>query len=263
LGVVVEATVALVELSTIYGGTLFYDIADAEAVLGGWIDWGRDADPRVTTSLAVMKLPDIEQVPPPMRGRHLVAIRFAFPGATAEGETLAAPLRALAPVYLDGVAELPAGEIARIHNDPTDPGPGWGYGAGLTELGDGFVPAFLGQVGAGTDAPFIVTDIRLLGGAVTRDVAGGSAIGGRDVPYLLHLVGAPVPALFDAVLPAAAARLAAAIAPWVSPATTINWVSTPSDPVAFASAWSPESLARLATVRDRYDPDHVFPYGPA
>jgi hypothetical protein len=210
-----------------------------------------------------MKLPDLEQVPAPMRGRHLVGIRFAFPGATAEGEALAAPLRALAPVYLDGVGELPAGEIARIHNDPTDPAPGWGYGAGLTELDDGFVTAFLGQLGAGTEVPFIVTDIRLLGGAVTRDVAGGSAIGGRDVPHLLHIVGAPVPALFDTVLPATAARLAAAIAPWVSPATTINWVSTPSDPVAFASAWTPESFARLATVREKYDPDHVFPYGPA
>jgi hypothetical protein len=263
LGVVVEATVALVELGTIYGGTMFFDIADAGAVIGGWIAWARDADPRVTSSAGIVRFPDVDMVPPPMRGRHLVGIRFAFPGGEPEGEPLAAPLRALAPVHLDGLGVLPAAEIARIHNDPTEPAPGWGLGAALTGLDDAFATALLGQVGAGTDSPFVAVDIRLLGGAVTRDVEGGSAIGGREVEGLLHLVGSPQGVMTPELLEAAGARMLSALAPWISPASTINWVSTPSDPVAFASAWTSESFARLATVREKYDPDHVFPYGPA
>ena len=263
LGIVVEATVDLVELSTLYGGTMFFDAADGTAVLGGWIAWGRDADERVSSSLAIIKFPDLDVVPPPLRGRHLIGIRFAFPGDSAEGEALAAPLRALAPVRLDGVAELPAGQIARVHNDPTNPGPGWGRGAALGELDDAFVEAFLGQLGEGTRTPFIVAELRLLGGAVSRDVAGGSAIGGRDVAHVLHLVGAPDPSLFATVLPGAADALLAELGTWISPVSTINWVSDPTDPVGFASAWTAETRERLARVRAQYDPDRVFPYGPA
>jgi hypothetical protein len=262
LGVVVEATVALIELSTLYGGTLFFDIADAERVLNGWIAWGAESDTRATTSVLLAKFPDFEAVPPPLRGRHLLALRFAFPGESAEGERLAAPLRALAPIHLDGLGELPAAQISRIHNDPTDPGPGWGFGAAFRNVDAGWVTAMLASFGPGTELPLIGAEIRQLGGAIRDDVEGGSAIGGRDAEYLMHVIGAPNPALFAEVLPGVEKIVLASLAPWIAPTSTINWVDAPSDPAQFASAWPDATRERLAAVRTEHDPDHVFPYGP-
>jgi hypothetical protein len=262
LGIVVEATVELVELSTLYGGSLFFEIEHGPAVLGGWIDWTRTARDDISTSLAIVRFPDLDVVPPPLRGRHLLSLRFAYPGPTPEGADLAAPLRALAPVHLDALGELPASEIARVHNDPTEPGLSWMRGLAVSGLDRGFVASFLGAVGANTSAPFIVVELRHLGGATRTDVAEGSAVGARDAEFAVAIIGVPDPALFEKVLPGAVAELRGMLAPWLSESVPINWIEDPWIPEQFASAWPTPTRARLTQVRAAYDPDHVFPYGP-
>jgi FAD/FMN-containing dehydrogenase len=263
LGVVVEATVELIAQDGFVGGAAFFDIADAEGVLDGWLTWSADLDERVTTSFAIMRFPGLEVVPPPLRGRHLVSVRFAAPVDAAEGERLAAPVRALGPVVLDGIAALPIGEVARITNDPTDPSPAWGRGFMLRGADPDFVRALLGVVGAGTDAPFVGVEVRQLGGAAARDVEGGSPVGGRENPDVVQVIGVPDPSLFATVLPSAFAGLRTAIEPWIASTTTINWLAEEDDAAQFRSAWDPETFARLAEVRHRYDPDGILPYGPA
>jgi FAD/FMN-containing dehydrogenase len=262
LGVVVEATVGLVELSDLTGGALFFDVADAAAVLDGWVAWGATAPETITTSFGVVRFPDLEVVPPPMRGRHLVSLKIGVAADPATAEALVAPLRALAPVVLDGVGILPPAETARISNDPTEPGPGWSRGFLLRSIDEGFRGALLDLVGAGTRSPFLAVEIRQLGGAIARDVPGGSPIGGRGEGFATIVIGVPDPSLFDTVLPAAYAGMRAALAPWIAPVTTINWLVEDHDPAQFRSAWSPEDFARLAEVRRAVDPDGVFPYGP-
>lgn len=261
-GVVTAITVELLDLPTLYAGSLFFDIADAEAVLNGWMTWGRTAPDDVSTSVLLVRFPDLDVVPPPLRARHLIGLRFAYPGDTETGAELAAPLRALAPVHLDALGELPAAQMARIHNDPTEPGPGYGHGLMLDDVDERFVTTLLDLLGAGSELPVIAAEIRQLGGAVLREGAVPSAVGYRDFGYAMHLVGVPDPSLFDAVLPAVFDRILGALAPWVSPHTTINWLDDPTDPAGFASAWPDETRTRLAALRRELDPDGVLPYGP-
>ncbi|HXR45553.1 MAG TPA: FAD-binding oxidoreductase, partial [Pseudolysinimonas sp.] len=260
LGVVTEATVGLVEMPVFYGGALFFDIEHARAVLDGWLSWTATADPQTTTSVAALRFPDIDEMPPPLRGRHLLSLRFARPGGAAEGEALAAPLRALAPVHLDDVSERPATEVARIHSDPEAPTPGWTRGAMLTNPDAAFADALLPILTS--DAPFLGVEIRHIGAATERDVPETSAVGGRENDWALTVIGVPDPTLFADVLPAAYAALRDAIAAWVAPSTTINWLVQANDPLQFATAWPPQVLARLSRVRAEYDPDHLLPYAP-
>jgi FAD/FMN-containing dehydrogenase len=262
LGVVVEATVELIELSTLYAGSLFFDVEHAGAVLGGWLDWTRTAPSDVSTSLAIIRMPDFEFVPPPLRGRHLVSLRFAYPGSTADGATLAAPLRALALVHLDALGELPAAQMAMIHSDPTDPSHSWVRGFGVTEPDRGFAAAFIGTFGAGTSAPFVAAELRHLGSATHTDVPEGSAVGARETEYVATLVGIPDPALHAEVLPAAFAAAHGMLAPWLAETTPINWIEEPWLPELYVSAWPTGIRVRLAQVRAAYDPDGLFPYGP-
>ena len=250
----VEATIDLVELPTLYGGSLFFEIEHAPAVLGGWLDWTTTARDDISTSLAIIRFPDLDVVPPPLRGRHLLSLRFAYPGPTPEGADLAAPLRALAPVHLDALSELPASEIARVHNDPTEPGMSWVRGMAVSALDRGFVAAFLGAVGAHTSVPFVVVELRHIGGAARTDVADGSAVGARDTEFTLTFVGVPDPALFETVLPGAVAEVRGMLAPWLSESVPINWIAEPWIPEQYASAWSTPTRARLTQVRAAYDP---------
>ncbi|HTF07642.1 MAG TPA: FAD-binding oxidoreductase [Asanoa sp.] len=257
LGVVTEMRVRLIELTSVYGGSFFVDTPDIERMLRAWIDWTAGADERVTTSVALIAYPPLPQVPEPMRGKLLLSVRFAFPGDTAEGERLVAPLRAAAPVYLDMLGELPATELGRIHNDPTDPTPAYGHGTMLDRLDQGLGTAFLEAIGADSGgSPFFSGELRQIGAATRRDVPGGSAVGGRESDFVCALISAQ-PELFATAAPAAAARWDSTAAPWISEVNNANVVSQPITPERVAACWPDDIRERLGQVRRRYDPDRL------
>lgn len=254
LGLVTELVVRLAPLPGLYAGSLFFAEDDIEKALRGWVDWTAGADPRVTTSVAIVRFPPFDAVPPPFRGRRLLSLRFAFPGPAAEGAALAAPLRALAPVYLDALGELPLADVARIHSDPTEPGPSWVFGALLASADQDLATAVLDRAG---DSPFIAVEVRHLGGATERDVEGGSAVGGRAGRYTLGVVGVD-PRQFETELPEAAGRLAAGVEPWLSAENNVNLMGLPFTTERLDACWSDDTRRRLAGVRRAYDPDGVF-----
>lgn len=257
LGVVTEVRFRLVELRQLYAGALFFAEPDIEAALRAWVDWTENADPLVSTSVAIIRFPPLDAVPAPFRGRRLLSLRFAYPGATADGIRLAVPLRAAAPVYLDTLAELSAAEIARIHNDPTDPRPVWSTGALLTHVDPGFASTLLAQVGAHTTPPFTVAEIRHIGAATERDVAGGSSVAGRDARFTFSIVAGPPPELFATVVPTAARQLLDSLRPWLSDETNINFAA-PQSTNQVGRAWPDPIFTKLTQLRQRYDPDSVL-----
>ena len=253
LGIVTGVTIRLVEVPSLYAGLLLFEGRHAEAVVRGWVDYTGHAPDAVTTSIAALRFPPVEAVPEQMRGRSFVALRFAFPGDLAEGEHLAAPLRALAPALTDALGPLPLAQVGLIHNDPEGAAPSWSNGTLLSPIDQDFATALLAAVGPG--APFVAVELRHLGGATRRDVVGGSAVGGRSGAYTLSLIGMPDPGLFPAVLPAAAEAVYEALRPWINAESTINFAS---HSLAGTPSWSPETAARLAEVRAEYDPRGVF-----
>ena len=261
-GVVTAARIGLVDIPELYAGSLTFDGAHAETVLRGWIDWTATAPHDVSTSLLQVRFPDLDVLPAQLRGRFLVTLRFAFPGTTAEGERLAAPLRALAPVEGDLLGPLPLAEVASIHADPTEPGPGWGWGALLDPIDQDFATALLGQFHATSPLPLLGVELRHLGAATAVDVPEGSAVGGRDAAFAVFAIGAPDPALFAEVLPRAIGGFAGALGPWTAAGSNIHFLDHDASGAAFAAAWPRETFARLAEVRRRVDPHRVFPFGP-
>jgi FAD/FMN-containing dehydrogenase len=262
-GVVTSVRIELVELPTLYGGSLLFDGPDIETALKAWINYTATADPLVSTSAAILRAPDLPFVPEPIRGRTLLAVRFVYPGDSATGERLAAPLRAAAPVYLDQLAEMPASEIPSIHNDPTEPTMGWRLSRMLSSADPALATALLEHVGNGISTPFVAVELRHLGSATVEDVAGGSAVGGRCARFTFSLVGAPNPALFDAVLPRASEAVVTTLAPWLARETTVNFTTHFATQEQFEASWPPAIFARLAAVRAKYDPDGVFTFGPS
>lgn len=259
LGIVTEVRVRLVELRSLYGGALWFAEEHIETALRRWIDWTANADPSVTTSVAIVRFPDLDLFPPPFRGRRLLSLRFAYPGPEDEGARLVEPLRAVAPVYLDGVRLLPTTDVAQIHGDPAEPGPSAIRGMLLARADQDLATVILGFVGAGTNEPIVALEVRQIGAAAERDVDGGSAAGGRTAGFTLSFLAAG-PLAFDPGFPATARRLTEAVGAWLSPETNINFLGRPESAEELARAWPPDVLARLAEIRKRYDPDGVFEY---
>ncbi len=262
-GIVTSMDFELVELSTLYGGSVFFDAPQIAAAVSTWVTWTKTLPENATTSFVILRLPPMEFIPEPLRGKTVLSVRFAFIGDNAEGERLFQPIRDIGPSLIDAVAEMPAAQIATIHNDPKDPTPGWDRGKLFGPLDDAFATAFVEAAGPDRQLPIIAIEIRHLGGATQRDVPEGSAVGGRGGAYTLFLAGVPDPSLFETVLPAAADGLVAALEPWISPEMTINYAGGLTIPGSYEASWPTETFSRLAEVRSTYDPNALFPYGPA
>ncbi|SEB12456.1 FAD/FMN-containing dehydrogenase [Leifsonia sp. 21MFCrub1.1] len=262
LAVVTEMTLELVELRSLYGGSVFFDGGAIEPALRAWVDWSAELPDEATTSVVLLNVPDVEGPPPFLRGRTVLSVRFAYPGDPAEGERLFAPIRAAAPVYLDFVAEMPTTAVASIHNDPEEGGPTWIRGFMLDSFDQDSVDAILELAGPGSGSPFIAVEVRQLGGATARDPEDGTSVGGRDSGYTLSLLSGD-PSTFAEAAPARARAIAEALQESVSAITNVNFAGDLSDRAAFERVWPTAISERLQVVRREWDPDRVFAFGPA
>jgi FAD/FMN-containing dehydrogenase len=259
LGVVTQLTIELATVPALYAGGLFFDAPHIETALRAWVDWLPSAPENVSTSVALLSMPELEFIPAPLRGRKLLNLRFALPGDAAEGERLAAPLRAVAPVYIDGVGPMALTDVATIHNDPEAGGPSWTHGAGLNDINQDLITALLGVAGPESESPFVAVELRHLGAAAAHDVPAGSAVGGRDAAAMLTLIAAGPSA---AAAPAEADAVTQAVAPWLSATTTVNFAGDITREGSIERSWPADIAARLAAIRAEYDPTHVFAFGP-
>ena len=262
LAIVTEMTLELVELRSLYGGSVFFEGGAIEPALRAWVDWSAELPDEATTSVVLLNVPDVEGPPPFLRGRTLLSVRFAYPGDATEGERLFAPIRAAAPVSLDFVAEMPTTAVASIHSDPEEGGPTWIRGFMLDSFDQDSADVILELAGPGSGSPFIAAEIRQLGGATARDTEDGSSVGGRDSGYTLSLLAGD-PSTFAGAAPARAQAIAEALQDTVSAITNVNFAGDLSDRAAFERVWPPVISERLEVVRRQWDPDRVFAFGPA
>lgn len=257
-GVVTAVEIDLIRLTTVYGGGLFFEAADAEAVLGGWAAWSGGIPDEVNTSVALLRLPDEESVPQPLRGRCVLHVRVAIVGDATTGQTLLEPMRKVARPIVDTVEMMPVTAIGAIHADPEEPMPVLEAGALLTAFDLDAVRALLGAAGPQVAVPLAVVEVRRLGGRLAQPPSRPDAVAGRDAAYGLLVISAPVPELFDGPVPAAADGLARALAPWASGRFQPNFVGPLNQPTALDAAWTDDARERLERVRRAYDPAGVI-----
>lgn len=253
-GIVTAVEFDLVAQPRFYGGALYFDGAAAAAVLEAWRTWSAALPAEATTSLALLQLPPLPMVPPPLAGRLTVAVRFVWTGDAGRGEQVLAPLRTAAPVVLDGVGEMPYAALDAVHADPVDPMPVHERGALLSALPADAARALLDVAGAGSGSPQVVVELRQLGGAVARPPAHPDAISHRAAAFSLLTVGIAVePGVVehsDAVVQA--------LAPWSTGGLLPNFAGTRG---CAAAVYDAPTLARLRAVVAQYDPAGVLALG--
>lgn len=258
-GIVTQMTFELLPIQTLDGGGLFYDIADAPAVLRRWRDWISAAPMSVSSSLAIVNFPPLPVLPEPLRGRTAVHVRFAHVDDHEDGVAVLAPMRAAATPILDTVAEIVYPALGSIHADPTDPMPAAERSVLLRELPDAALDALLAVAGPAGGLPIAFAELRAMGGALSAPPETANAVGGRDAAFNLFTVGVLAPPVADAV-PGALESVVGALAPWGTGGASTNFAGAADGvPAArVARAWTPAQRARLAGIRAAYDPAGVF-----
>ena len=198
-GIVTALEFNLFPLGDFYGGGIIYPGADAAPILTAFREWLPTLPDDASPSISLLRLPDMDFVPPPLRGQFVVHLRFAFLGNREDGDALLAPMRAVSTPLMDTAGPMSYLDVDQIHMDPADPLPFTDGGALLKDFGEEAAAELLRLAGDGTDCPLLLIEIRPLGGALSRGGVLPNAVSGRDAAFLLFLVGLEGAAIAEAV----------------------------------------------------------------
>ncbi|MFI6206004.1 FAD-binding oxidoreductase [Streptomyces sp. NPDC051041] len=255
-GIVTGLEIGLVPVTEIYGGGLYFDGSAAAEILAAYVRWTEAVPEEMTSSLALVPLPDLPSLPPPLRGRYVVHIRIAFLGDPAAGERLIGPLRDLGPRLADSVRVLPYTESGSIHNDPLPPAAYTGTNAMLTAIDEETVRTVVGLTGPQAPVTSVV-EVRHLGGALAHAPQPANCVGNREARYLLAVLNRVTPDDADTVR-AAHTRLTDALAP-LTTGRSLNFLyGANATTEQVRMAYARDDYARLRRIKASYDPANLF-----
>ncbi len=252
-GVVTGLEFTLFPVPVVYAGQLLWPLDRAAEVFRAWRDWARGLDRTTSTCVRLLRLPDIPDVPAPLRNGKFVVVEIAHLGSASSGTEVAAPMRSLGP-GMDLVTETGPEALVTLHMDPPHPVPGAGTGAFVDDLPDTAIDALLAKAGPDVDSHLLSVEVRLLGGAFAEAPADAGAVAATAAGYLMYAVGMAPPPVTEAVRQEAHAALAA-VRRWHSPYGCTNFAE---DPTPAHTLWPAETLSRLRQLAVRYDPDGVM-----
>ncbi|MFT4110993.1 FAD-binding oxidoreductase [Propionicimonas sp.] len=253
-GVVTAVEIGLLPYADAYAGMLGWDGSRAAEVCRAWAEWTHGLAEDATTSLRLLSIPPLPELPPFIRGRQLVAIDGAVLADDEDAVRLLEPLRALGP-EIDTFARVPAPALGRIHLDPEGPTPAVSGHLVLDDFDAAAVDAYVGAAGADSGTTLLSAEIRHLGGALGRPARGGGALDRLPGEYAAYFVAVAATPELGAQGRRDAARAAEALRPWSSGHRVLNFTD---EAVDAASAFPPGTLGRLRAVRDRVDPSGAF-----
>ena len=253
-GIVTALEFGLVPVPEFFGGAMLFTADAVEEVLHAWAAWAPSMPEEVTTSVALLRLPPVDSVPPPLRGVVSLAVRFGFTGSPEAGEALLAPIRRAAVPVLDSVGPMSYAAVDGIHMDPPDPLPAVTRGSLLRGMPADLVDTLLAVAGPARDVPLVAAEVRLMGGALGRPAPVPNVVAGRDAAFSLSVVAPAPPPLLETAH-AVTAGVVSALAPWSTGTSLVNFAGHGDDQ---DSAWTPDVLERLRRVKATVDPHDLF-----
>ncbi|MDT7537456.1 MAG: hypothetical protein QOI82_1041 [Actinomycetota bacterium] len=259
-GIVTEMVIDLFPVSSFVAGAIVFDGSHTPAVLHAWREMTQQLPDETSTSFALLRLPDVPDVPPFLRGKLTTHIRFAHLGTDLEADLLLQPVRDAAPLLVDDVHRRPYTEADAIHNDPVDPQPFLEAGGLLGDLSADALDGLIAAAGPGVDVPLTVVEVRLLGGQIAREPQHPNAVPGRDAAFNIEIIGHATGGAAP-IARAAANRVLASLAPELTGNKLANFIGSTTDPAEIARAWSYGTRARLRALKQTWDPGNVFRLG--
>jgi FAD binding domain len=259
-GIVTAIELDLIHLPTFYGGAIYFDGADAAAVIDRWRGWADDLPEQATTSFVIFQLPAMPDVPPPLAGRMTLGVRMVWTGIPDEGARLLDQIRDVAPVILDDATLRPYTEIDHVHADPVDPMPVTDPAILLNGFPAEAADRLLAVAGYGSGSPQILVEVRHLGGAYARDGAHPSAFSHRAARFSVLAVAVAANEDMAAGALAHADQVFAALADWDTGGVWPNF-GIPHDAHSARRSYDESTLARLREIVATYDPQGVLQAG--
>lgn len=255
-GVVTEFTYRLHPVSEVYGGPMFFELADAPAILAYFRDFIRHAPREYGGFPAFQIAPPLPFVPEDRVGEPFIAVVSCWTGSAADGEKVLQGFREVAQPVAEHVGTMPYAALNSAFDALVPPGLQHYWKASfVSELTDGAIAA---HVEHGAKVPVVNSTMHLypINGACHDVASDATAFGHRDATFAAVIAGMwPDPADNEANT-RWVKDYYAAIAPHSQPGGYVNFASA-DDQGKVAENYG-ANYGRLREVKRRYDPDNLF-----
>jgi hypothetical protein len=250
--IVTALHINLVPVADAYAGALLFPAEVGAEAVRLYRDWAVGAGENITSVVRFLRPPDVPDVPEPLRNTPLLTIDGACIGSREEGEAAFAPLREIGEPMMDTFDQVPPAALCRIHMDPEQPVPGLGHHRVLRELPDEAIDTFVSMAGMDSGTPLLLTEIRHMGGALSRPDENGGALSHLDAQWAMFGIGMPMTPELAQAIESQHDRLHEAMAPWAGDGGYFNFAERPCDTDAILP---PDVCARLGEVKRQWDPE--------
>jgi hypothetical protein len=261
-GVVTSVELALFPAATVVTGAAYWPAVHAERLLSVWRRWTLEAPAEATTTLRLLTLPPVPEVPAVLSAGTVVCVDGAVlspdgdpAGARRYAGDLLRPLRAVAEPILDTWQPAAPPAVAEAHVDPVDPLPIYSDHLLLGELGDEGAAEFLRVAGPGSGSVLTNAELRQLGGALSVPAPEGGVLGQLDARYAYIGSGVPFGPVGPDAITERSAVIRAALGPWDTGRTAPTFVGSLEQPQGHLSRTQVQAVDR---VRVRVDPSGRF-----
>lgn len=262
-GIVTEVEINLLPLTSVFAASIYFGAECIESVLRTYADWVDRAPEEFTSSIAILRVPDLEYIPAEVRAQTVAHFRFVScrnnDGDTAAMEALE-PIRASGQVLLQEVGRRAYRDLDGVNADPTVPMPVWQRSAQLRSMSQTVVTEVLAAVGPDSDCTMSMVEIRHLGGALARSATPPNAVAGRSGAFSILLLGVPNAGEEQHVAAEGKATLRR-LRHHLTGRSLANWLGSATDPDEVVRAWDPEVRKRLMAIKSAIDPNNLFRRG--
>ena len=255
-GVVTSFTFRLHPVSTVYGGPVFWDLADAGKVMRFWREQIMKAPDELNAYFGFHTVPPAPMFPQEHHLKKAGMIMFCYSGDLNKAEAVIKPFREIANPIIDAAGPIPFPALQSILDGLMPPGLQWYWNADfVTELSDAAVDVHLKHF---AQSPTVLSGMHLypINGAAHRVGRNDTAWSYRDANFAQVIVGLdPDPANKDIITKWSKAYWQA-LHPHSAGGAYINMMMDEGQERVMASYR--DNYPRLAQIKKKYDPANLF-----
>lgn len=257
-GVVTSFEFRVHPVGTVLAGIALHPAAVAAGVLRHWREFEKTSPEELTQGALLFHIPDDPSRPQRLRGAPVVGVGGVYAGAVEEGEKILAPLRAYGPPVADLFQPTPY-NLAQRMADFLWPSGLHGYCKSryLKDLSDAAIEV-VADFFARVPSKHTVVVLEYYGNsAIQRMPESATAFGNRSWSYNILVTSAwAAPGDTDRNI-TWTREFFEALRPFTAEAAYVNYIGDEGSE-GLNAVYSAETLARLRTIKMKYDPTNLF-----
>jgi len=243
----------------IFGGAVVWKGAEAADVLDLYREVAAPGSPRELTSVAVLRIaPPAPWLPKSIHGQPIIAIFACHSGDSRDGERQAAPIKEFGSPVADILVRRPFVQMQSLLDATQPKGRRYYWKSEYLPAIDPDLCQLIVQHAARIPSPHGAIILFQIEGALNEQPANHSPAGNRDAAFVLNITASWENAADDAVNIAWAREAWEGMRPFSTGGAYLNFMTEDEGAERVAAAYGKTTLARLAALKQAYDPDNLF-----